>query len=87
MPGHTNFAAKKIRRNYKPSGTDINSACDHYADYQTDWRKRPAMVSETGSHINMIYIQKIYEIRNRYSDGVKIKPARMSVFVWKNRAK
>ena len=45
------------------------------------------MVSETGSHINMIYIWKIYEIRNRYSDGVKIKPARMSVFVWKNRAK
>ena len=44
------------RRNYKPSGTDINSACDHYADYQTDRRKWPAMVSETGSHINMIYI-------------------------------
>ena len=43
-------------RNYKPSGTDFDSACDHYADYQTDWRKRPAMVSETGSHINMIYI-------------------------------
>ena len=22
-----------VWRNYKPSGTDINSACDHYADY------------------------------------------------------
>ena len=45
------------------------------------------MVSETGSHINMIYIEKIYEIRNRYSDRVKIKLARISVFVWENRAK